>query len=71
MLWNKNGKPTEIPTSADTWHTPMDINAAGDVAGFSNPPGAGDPEGDFIAHAFLWTNGAATARTSAPWMETP
>ena len=38
----------------------MDINAQGDVVGFSNPPGE-NPEGDFIAHAFLWTSGAATA----------
>jgi probable HAF family extracellular repeat protein len=63
VLWDKNGKPSEIPNlGGKTWHTPMDINAAGDVVGFSNPPGAGDPEGDFIAHAFLWTNGAATAK---------
>jgi probable HAF family extracellular repeat protein len=37
----------------------MDINAQGDVVGFSNPPGAGDPEGEFIARAFHWTYGAA------------
>ncbi|HSB54085.1 MAG TPA: hypothetical protein VLD58_07000 [Gemmatimonadales bacterium] len=37
-----------------TWHTPMAINQEGDVVGFSNPPGPGDPDGDFIAHAFLW-----------------
>jgi probable HAF family extracellular repeat protein len=62
VRWDKNGKPAEIPNlGGTTWHTPMDIDAAGDVAGFSNPPGAGDPEGDFIAHAFLWTDGAATA----------
>jgi probable HAF family extracellular repeat protein len=62
VLWDKNGKPSEIPNLGGvTWHTPMDINGAGDVVGFSNPPGAGDPEGDFIAHAFLWTSGAATA----------
>ena len=62
LLWDKNGKPTEIPDlGGTTWHTPMDINAAGDVAGFSNPPGAGDPEGDFLAHAFFWAHGAPTA----------
>ena len=50
------------PTSAArAWHTPMDINAAGDVVGFSNPPGPGDPEGEFIAQAFFWPNGASTA----------
>jgi probable HAF family extracellular repeat protein len=62
VLWEKSGKPTEVPNlGGTTWHTPMDINAAGDVVGFSNPPGAGDPEGEFIAHAFRWTYGAAEA----------
>ena len=62
VLWGKNRKPSEIPNLGGlTWHTPMDINNAGDVVGFSNPPGE-NPEGDFIAHAFLWTNGAATAQ---------
>jgi probable HAF family extracellular repeat protein len=61
VLWDKNGAPTEIPNlGGKTWHTPMDINAQGDVVGFSNPPGAGDPEGEFIARAFHWTHGAAT-----------
>lgn len=62
VLWDKNGKPTEIPNLGGvTWHTPMDINAQGDVAGFSNPPGPGDPEGDFIANAFVWINGSSKA----------
>jgi probable HAF family extracellular repeat protein len=62
VLWEKNGKPTEIPNlGGTTWHTPMDINAQGDVVGFSNPAGAGDPEGEFIARAFRWVYGAATA----------
>jgi probable HAF family extracellular repeat protein len=62
VLWGKNGKPTEIPNlGGETWHTPMDINAQGDVVGFSNPPGAGDAEGEFISHAFRWVHGAATA----------
>jgi probable HAF family extracellular repeat protein len=39
-----------------TWHTPWAINDRGDVVGFSNPPpGPEDDDGDFIAHAFLWT----------------
>ena len=30
VLWDKNGKPTEIPNlGGTTWHTPMDINGAG------------------------------------------
>jgi probable HAF family extracellular repeat protein len=62
VLWDKNGKVTEIPNlGGTTWHTPMAINERGDVVGFSNPAGPGDPEGDFIAHAFFWSNGAAVA----------
>jgi probable HAF family extracellular repeat protein len=45
---------TEIGNLGGTsWHTPMDINEAGDVVGFSNPPG--DDDGIFIARAFLWS----------------
>jgi probable HAF family extracellular repeat protein len=59
VLWDKNGKPSEIPNLGGiTWHTPMDINATSDVVGFSNPPGE-NPEGDFIAQAFFWANGAS------------
>lgn len=62
VIWEKSGRPSEIPNlGGKTWHTPMDINALGDVVGFSNPPGAGDPEGEFISHAFRWVHGAATA----------
>jgi probable HAF family extracellular repeat protein len=62
VLWNKNGKVTAIPgLGGVTWHTPMDIDESGDVVGFSNPAGPGDPEGEFIAHAFLWKRGATTS----------
>ena len=62
VLWEK-GTVTEIPNLGGvTWHTPMAINERGDVVGFSNPPGAGDPEGDFIAHAFLWTRHSENAQ---------
>ncbi len=62
VLWGKGGRVSEIPNlGGTTWHTPMDINRRGDVVGFSNPAGPGDPEGEFIAHAFRWTHGAATA----------
>jgi len=62
VLWDKNGKVTEIPNLGGTsWHTPMDINAQGDVVGFSNPAEPGDETGEFISRAFLWINGAATA----------
>jgi probable HAF family extracellular repeat protein len=62
VLWDKNGKATEIPNLGGTsWHTPMDINQQGDVVGFSNPDEPGDPEGEFISRAFLWINGATEA----------
>lgn len=61
VRWDKNGKVTTIPNLGGTsWHTPMDINGQGDVVGFSNPPGPEDLAGDFIARAFLWSNGADT-----------
>jgi probable HAF family extracellular repeat protein len=61
VLW-ANGTVTAIPNLGGvTWNTPMAINAMGDVVGFSNPPGPGDPQGDFISHAFLWRNDAAQA----------
>ena len=62
VLWDRQGRPTRIPNlGGTTWHTPMDINEQGDVVGFSNPPGPGDPEGEFISRAFFWSNGASTA----------
>ena len=62
VLWEKNGKVTEIPNLGGTsWHTPMDINPQGDVVGFSNPDEPGDEVGDFIARAFYWPYGAAEA----------
>lgn len=62
VLWDRNGKVTEIPNLGGTsWHTPMDINAGGDVVGFSNPNEPGDETGDFISRAFLWPHGAARA----------
>ncbi|MGH7608279.1 MAG: hypothetical protein ACREME_13180, partial [Gemmatimonadales bacterium] len=60
VIW-ENGVVRPIPDLGGiTWHTSQDINEHGDVVGFSNPPGE-DPVGDFIAHAFLWTYGSATA----------
>ena len=62
VMWDRNGKPTEVPNLGGTsWHTPMDLNERGDVVGFSNPPLPGDPEGEFVAQAFLWAHGAAQA----------
>jgi probable HAF family extracellular repeat protein len=54
VMWDADGQPTELPNlGGEAWHTPMDINQAGDVAGFSNPPGV--TGGVFDTHAFLWT----------------
>ena len=62
VLWDKNGKVIEIPNLGGTsWHTPMDINAQGDVVGFSNPAEPGDEIGEFISRAFYWPYGAAQA----------
>lgn len=62
VRWEPSGTITAIPNLGGvTWHTPMDINDQGDVVGFSNPPGPGDPIGDFIAHAFLWLSGSSSA----------
>jgi probable HAF family extracellular repeat protein len=62
VLWQKNGAVVEIPNLGGTsWHTPMDINAQGDVVGFSNPDEPGDEVGDFISRAFYWPNGATKA----------
>jgi probable HAF family extracellular repeat protein len=59
VLWERNGAVREIPNlGGTTWHTPMDINARGDVVGFSNPPGPGDAEGEFISRAFFWSRGS-------------
>jgi uncharacterized membrane protein len=58
VIW-QHGSVQEIPNlGGTTWHTPMDINERGDVVGFSNPEGEGDPEGAFIAHAFYWRHGS-------------
>jgi probable HAF family extracellular repeat protein len=62
VLWERNGKVTEVPNlGGTTWHTPMDINLAGDVVGFSNPDEPGDEVGDFIARAFYWPYGGTIA----------
>jgi probable HAF family extracellular repeat protein len=62
VLWEKNGKATQIPNLGGTsWHTPMDINAQGDVVGFSNPDEPGDEIGDFISRGFYWPYSAAEA----------
>jgi probable HAF family extracellular repeat protein len=61
VLWDKNGKVSEIPNlGGAAWHTPMDINAQGDVVGFSNPDEPGDEVGEFISRAFLWISGRHT-----------
>jgi uncharacterized membrane protein len=53
VLWDADGRPTELPNlGGEAWHTPMDINEAGDVVGFSNPTGV--IGGAFDTHAVLW-----------------
>ena len=66
VIW-EHGRVDTLPTlGGTTWHTPMDINERGDVAGFSNPPSAGDLAGDFGANAFFWARGSATVQRIRP-----
>ena len=54
VLWQPNGTPTEIPNlGGEAWHTPMAINAQGDVVGFGNPPGV--TGGAFAPWGFFWS----------------
>lgn len=55
VLW-ENGKVRNLKNLGGTsWHTPTAISDRGDVVGFSNPAGAADLAGEFIARAVLWT----------------
>jgi len=53
VLWDKDEVINIGDLGGDFWHTPMDIDNAGDVVGFSNPRGVVGI--DFNPHAFLWT----------------
>ena len=53
VLWEKDAVINIGDLGGDAWHTPMDIDDAGDVVGFSNPRGVVGI--DFNPHAFLWT----------------
>ena len=53
VLWD-HGTVTDLGNfGGAAWNTPMDINAAGDIVGFSDLPG--DADGNSREHAFLWT----------------
>ncbi|MBA3318194.1 MAG: hypothetical protein H0T50_08905, partial [Gemmatimonadales bacterium] len=55
VLWD-HGAVTDLGNLGGTsWHTATAISERGDVVGFSNPAGAPDLAGEFIARAFLWT----------------
>jgi len=53
VLWDTDAVINIGDLGGDAWHTPMDIDNAGDVVGFSNPRGVVGI--DFNPHAFLWT----------------
>jgi probable HAF family extracellular repeat protein len=53
VLWENDTVINIGDLGGDAWHTPMDIDDAGDVVGFSNPRGVVGI--DFNPHAFLWT----------------
>jgi probable HAF family extracellular repeat protein len=53
VLWER-GQVRQIPDlGGEGWHTPMDVNEAGDVVGFSNPEGV--TGGALVPHGFLWS----------------
>ena len=53
VLWD-HGTVTDLGNfGGAAWNTPMAINAAGDIVGFSDLPG--DADGNSREHAFLWT----------------
>jgi probable HAF family extracellular repeat protein len=53
VLWEKDSVIDIGDLGGDAWHTPMDIDDAGNVVGFSNPKGVIGIV--FNPHAFLWT----------------
>ena len=55
VLWEQGQVIPLEDLGGTSWHTPMAINQAGDITGFSNPADARDLLGEFIAHAVLWT----------------
>ena len=53
VMW-EHGRTMQLPTLGGiAWNTPMDINDAGDVVGFSDLPG--DVNANSNAHAFFWS----------------
>jgi probable HAF family extracellular repeat protein len=53
VIW-ENGHPTRIPDfGGAAWNTPVDINNAGDVTGFSDFPGDDDGTSNF--QGFFWS----------------
>ncbi|HEU4829107.1 MAG TPA: hypothetical protein VFT04_07915 [Gemmatimonadales bacterium] len=64
VLWDR-GEVRELPNlGGEAWHTPMDISEAGDVVGFSNPPGV--TGGDLVPHGFFWSPRSPGAITDIP-----
>ena len=51
VLWETDGSVVDLgDLGGEAWHTPMDINARGEIVGFGNP--AGVPGDAFGIHAF-------------------
>jgi uncharacterized membrane protein len=53
VLWDGSSVIDLGSLGGDYWRTPMAVNNAGVVVGFTNPPG-GDLDGDSL-RAFVWT----------------
>jgi uncharacterized membrane protein len=56
VIWD-DGRPEKLPTfGGKAWNTPVDINDAGDVTGFSDFPGDDDGTSNF--QGFIWSKRA-------------
>ncbi|HEV2112340.1 MAG TPA: hypothetical protein VGT99_13360 [Gammaproteobacteria bacterium] len=56
VMWEDGHVARTLPTFGGSfWNTPMDINARGDVVGFSDYPGDGPTFAGVTFHAFFWS----------------
>ncbi len=61
VIWNSGGAVRLLAKlQSVSWNTPTAINQSGQVTGFVNIPGGGDPQGQLQPIAFLWSRGTLT-----------
>ncbi|HEV3154708.1 MAG TPA: hypothetical protein VGZ02_12960 [Candidatus Baltobacteraceae bacterium] len=56
VIWRAHHVSKLFDVSSVSWNTPSAINQRGDVAGFVNMPGGGDPQGQLQPIAFVWSH---------------